>query len=484
MLSKQDMSSRGQIGFYSLEELVPQDHLLRQIDQSIDFSFIYELVRDKYDEVQGRPSLDPVLLIKLPLLQYLCGIKSMRQTIKDIEVNIAYRWFLGLSLDDTVPHFSTFGKNYTRRFKGTDTFEKIFYEILTQCITEGLVDTSEIFIDGTHIKGHANRNKKESVEIVEEPLFYIEKLNKEINKDREKRIKKPLKEVSEESKPVLKKSSTTDPETGWFHKGEHKEVFAYSSQVACDKNGWILGYTTHPGNLHDSRTFISLYTKLKNRFELDKVVMDAGYKTPPIAQFLLEDGLTPLFPYKRPMTKEGFFKKYEYVYDEYYGQYVCPNNQLLNYTTTNRKGYQEYKSNPQICQNCPLISQCTEAKNKTKVVTRHVWAEAMEKCEEIRHTLEFKELYKKRKETIERVFGTAKEFHGLRYTNLKGKEKMHMKIGLTFACLNMKKLAKIMTKKAKKQAFPKGKEGISSLYFTFFVRKKTNPVKYIGLSTV
>jgi transposase len=99
MLSKQDMSKRAQMGFFALEDLDPQDHLLRQIDQLIDFSFIYDLVKDKYDEVQGRPSLDPVLLIKLPMIQYLFGIKSMRQTIKEIEVNNAYRWFLGLGLE-------------------------------------------------------------------------------------------------------------------------------------------------------------------------------------------------------------------------------------------------------------------------------------------------------------------------------------------------------------------------------------------------
>ncbi|RBT50364.1 hypothetical protein EA74_02303 [Enterococcus hirae] len=94
MLSKQDMSKHAQMGFFALEDLVPQGHLLRQIDQFIDFSFIYDLVKDKYDEVQGRPSLDPVLLIKLPMIQYLFGIKSMK-AIKEIEVNNAYRWFLG-----------------------------------------------------------------------------------------------------------------------------------------------------------------------------------------------------------------------------------------------------------------------------------------------------------------------------------------------------------------------------------------------------
>lgn len=453
MLKKQDMSKRDQIGFYSLDDLVPQSHLLRDIDKYVDFNFVYELVKDKYDDANGRPSLDPILLIKLPLIQYLFGIKSMRQTIKDIEVNNAYRWFLGLDMKEAVPHFSTFGKNYSRRFRGTDIFEQIFYGVLEQCIAASLVDTSEVFIDGTHIKAHANNKKYESKEVTEESLFYIETLQKEVEKDREKRLKKPLKRKKGSDLIVkTKKISRTDDESGWFHKGEHKQVFAYATQVACDKNGWVLGYTTHPGNHHDSRTFISLYSKLKSHFILDKLVMDAGYKTPAIAHQLFQDKLTPVFPYKRPMTKKGFFKKRDYVYDEYFDQYICPNEKLLNYTTTNREGYREYKSNPKDCSTCPLINECTQSKNKTKVIMRHLWEETIEKCEEIRHSLGMKQLYGIRKQTIERLFGTAKEFHGLRYTNMIGNEKMHMKIGLTFTCLNMKKLAKMMKNRDRKDS--------------------------------
>lgn len=444
MLKKQDMSNRDQIGFYSLEDLVPKEHLLREIDKYVDFTFIYELVEDKYDRSNGRPSLDPVMLIKLPLIQYLFGIKSMRQTMKDVEVNMAYRWFLGLNIQDSVPHFSTFGKNYSRRFKGTDIFEQIFYGILTQCIEASLVDTSEVFIDGTHIKAHANNKKYTSKEVTEEALFYVGSLQKEVEIDREKQLKKPLKKKGSEKNTKLKKVSIVDSESGWFHKGEHKQVFAYATQVACDKNGWVLGYTTHPGNQHDSRTFIDIYKKLQSHFTLDKLVMDAGYKTPGIAHLIFTDNLTPVFPYKRPMTKKGFFKKYDYVYDEYYDQYICPNMKVLNYTTTNRDGYREYKSNPLDCGQCPLITKCTESKEKRKLIQRHVWEDDMEQCEEIRHSLGMKSIYNTRKQTIERLFGTAKEFHGLRYSNLIGKEKMHMKIGLTFACLNMKKLAKML----------------------------------------
>ena len=119
-----------QMQIVSLEQLVPEDHLLRKIDAAVDFDFIYDLVEGKYSTETGRPSIDPVTLIKIPIIQYMFGIKSMRQTIKEIEVNVAYRWFLGLDFYDKVPHFSTFGKNYKRRFEGTDLFEQIFQQIL------------------------------------------------------------------------------------------------------------------------------------------------------------------------------------------------------------------------------------------------------------------------------------------------------------------------------------------------------------------
>ena len=95
--------------------------------------------------------------------------------------------------------------------------------------------------------------------------------------------------------------------------------------------------------------------------------MDAGYKTPAIARRIIEDGKVPVMPYTRPMTKEGFFKKGEYVYDEYYDCYICPENQILNYSTTNREGYREYKSNAEICERCASRHLCTESKNYTKV---------------------------------------------------------------------------------------------------------------------
>ena len=172
--------------------------------------------------------------------------------------------------------------------------------------------------------------------------------------------------------------------------------------------------------------------------------MDAGYKTPAIAKLLLDDGIDPVFPYKRPMTKDGFFRKHEYVYDEYHDCYICPENKVLSYSTTNRDGYREYKSRSYQCANCPSLEECTLSREHVKVVLRHVWENYMEICEDIRYTIGMRDLYQKRKETIERLFGTAKESHGFRYTHMRGKAKMRMKVGMTYACMNLKKLAKMM----------------------------------------
>ena len=468
MLTKDADKKREQMIVFCMDDMVPQNHMLRLIDKAINWKFIYDLVEEKYSADNGRSSMDPVMLIKIPFIQYLYGIRSMRQTIKEIEVNVAYRWFLGLDMLDPVPHFSTFGKNYTRRFKDTGLFEQIFAHILEECMKHHLVDTAVIFVDATHVKACANSKKMRKRVAKEQALWFEEELKKEINDDRENHGKKPLKEKKDDQTPPssggglpddfpkggipedakTQKCSTTDPESGWFRKGEHKHVFAYAVETACDKNGWVLGYSVHPGNEHDSRTFKELYDKLVG-YGPEMIVMDAGYKSPAIAHRLLKDGIEPLFPYKCPMTKDGFFKKYEYVYDEYYDWYICPANEVLKYSTTNRDGYREYKSDKKKCQSCPYLSQCTQSKDHTKVVTRHVWEDYLETCEDIRHTLGNKEIYGLRKETIERVFGTAKEYHGFRYTQYIGKARMEMKAGLTFACMNLKKLARILAAKGR-----------------------------------
>ena len=131
------------------------------------------------------------MLVKIPLLQCFYGIHSMRQTIKDIEVNVAYRWFLGLTLDDKVPHFTTYGKNYSRRFQDKELIFEIFSQVLNQAMCAGLIDPSKIFVDGTHIKVAANSHKYRKEMAEQQAKFMSEQLAVEIDLDRKKHEKSP-----------------------------------------------------------------------------------------------------------------------------------------------------------------------------------------------------------------------------------------------------------------------------------------------------
>ena len=440
----------------TLEELVPEEHLVRKLDSCIDFTFIEELVKNLYS-VSGRPSIPPVVLFKLIFINIVFGINSMRRTCEECKVNMAYRWYLGLSIYDEIPNYSTWSQNYIRRYKDSDVFSQIFDTILNQAMKYGFVDMETVFGDGTHQKANANKNKYKDVEVEIVKKVYEDAMLQEINEDRITHGKKPLKEIEkveimfdEETGEIKEnintkhiKESKTDPESGCFHKGEKEKCFAYTHQTFCDKNGFVLASITTPGNVHDSVAFFKAYNILNEKFkeQIKNVCLDAGYVKPAICREIILSGHEPLMPYKRPMTGKGLFKKYEYAYDEYYDCYICPNNEVLTYSTTDKNGYKQYKSNPEKCKNCPLREQCTKSKNCVKVVTRHIWEEYKEQANENRYTKLWKENYPLRKETIERTFGDCKEQHGLRFTRVRGLLKNEQNATMIFACHNLKKMA-------------------------------------------
>ena len=198
----------------TLEELVPEEHLVRKIDNCIDFRFIEELVSELYS-ISGRPSIPPVVLFKLIFINIIFGINSMRRTCEECKVNIAYRWFLGLSIYDDIPNYSTWSQNYIRRYKNSEVFNQIFETILNQAIEYGFVDMETVFGDGTHQKANANKNKHKDVEVEIVKKVYEEELLKEINEDRIKHGKKPLKNIerkeimfSEETGEVIENIET------------------------------------------------------------------------------------------------------------------------------------------------------------------------------------------------------------------------------------------------------------------------------------
>lgn len=205
---------RGVVEIVDTESLVPEEHPLRKIDKAVDFGKLYEIVEPLYSEDEGRPSVDPVVLFKIVLLQHLDGIASLRGTLRRAQTDIAYRWFLGYTLNEELPHFSTVSCNFRHRFT-EGTIEAVFHWILDEAGTAGALTPAAVFIDGTHIKASANLNRKIRQEVPVAAKRYQDELLAEINADREAHGKKSpsMMTMSRLSQPG--RSGTTPQKRSW-----------------------------------------------------------------------------------------------------------------------------------------------------------------------------------------------------------------------------------------------------------------------------
>ena len=336
---------RGVLEIVDTESLVPQNHLLRKIDAAVNWERLYEMVEPLYSEDNGRPSIDPVVLVKIVLIQHLYGLPSLRRTADEVYLNTAYRWFIGYTLQEETPHFSTVSYNFRHRFT-EETVSQIFAWILEETANAGYLSPQAVFIDGTHIKASANTKKQVKAVIPVASKRYAQELMAEVDADREAHGKAPfddkeppksgkkkrdntsrkkLARRKKEKKTCTVTKSVTDPDCGLFVKGEHKRQFAYEAHTACDKNGFILETVVTAGNVHDSVAFDDVYDKVTASFpEIETVVADAAYKTPHICKKVFEDSRVLSTAYKRPMTMQGGHEWWKYIYDEYYDCILCP----------------------------------------------------------------------------------------------------------------------------------------------------------------
>ncbi|MFE4714768.1 IS1182 family transposase [Paenibacillus sp. NPDC056722] len=430
--------------FVSIEDLVPQDHLLRKVDKYIDFSFIDEKVRPLYCVDNGRPAVDPIVLFKMIFLGYFYGIRSERQLEREIQTNLAYRWFLGLGLTDKVPDYTTISWNRRTRFKDTTIFQDIFDEIVLQAISHRMVGGRVLVTDSTHVKANANKHHYTKQQVLKNTKDYMDELNAAVAEDRKEHGKKPLKireEVNEENEI---KVSKTDPDSGYMIRDGKPEGFFYLDHRTVDmKYNLITDVHVTPGNVHDSVPYLSRLDRQQIRFgfKVEAVALDFGYLTTPICRGLQRREIFAVIAHRRFHPNQGLFPKWKFTFDAERNLYVCPASHELKYRTTDRKGYRQYASDSEHCKTCPLLNECTHSRNHRKVVTRHVWEDSKEWVRSNRLSRSGKQLYRKRKETIERSFADAKELHGFRYCRLRGLPNVSEQALMTAAVQNMKKMA-------------------------------------------
>jgi transposase len=433
----------------SLDGLVPKDHLLRKIDAVIDFSFIHGRVAGLYCLDNGRPPLDPTLMFKALFIGYLFGVRSERQLVREIEVNVAYRWFLGLKLTDPVFDASTLSQNRRRRYNDTTVAQDIFDTIVEQAIRHGLVDGTVLYTDSTHLKANANKNRYDLAVVAKSRSDYWDALDAAIENDREAHGRKPLPEKPRAPAEKETKISRTDPDAGYMVRdGKPKGFFYLDHRTVDGRLGIITDTHATPANVHDSIVYLGRLDRQRTRFGFDvgAVGLDAGYATSGIAKGLEDRGVLGITGYRRPTPpRPGMMAGKVFQYEAAADGYRCPQGQLLTYATTDRTGYRHYKSDPAICRTCPLLASCTSSRNATRLITRHVWADARERADLHRLTPWGKRIYKRRKETVERSFADAKQLHGHRYARFRGLLAVCCQCLLAAAAQNIKKIALALT---------------------------------------
>lgn len=440
----------------TLESLVPADHLLRKIARAVDFDFIRERVAPLYCANNGRPALDPVVMFKLLLIGYLFGIRSERQLMREVQVNVAYRWFAGFRLTDKVPDASTFSQNRRRRYTDTTVYQEIFDEIVRQAMGHGMVDGRVLYTDSTHLKASANKNKYDVVQGKQTPSAYLDELDAAVDADRAAHGKKPLKrddgddgQAGGSAGTRQIKVSRTDPDSGYMVRDDKPTGFFYLDHRTVDaKHAIITDTYVTPASVHDSQPYLGRLDRQRERFGFDvrAVGLDAGYYTPMVCHGLESRGIEGVMGYRTPNHRPGTFYRRQYEYDRYRDLYVCPRGQELPYSTTNRVGYREYKSDPRQCRQCEARTQCTNSQNAIKVVVRHVWERDKERVDARRLTPWGKKIYARRKETVERSFADAKQLHGHRYARMRGLRKVAEQCLLAAAAQNIKKIALVLAR--------------------------------------
>ena len=444
----------------NLESMIPENHFLRIIEKYFDWNFIYEEVEKQYS-IFGRPSIDPVVLFKIHILKFLFHEDSLRKTYETLQYNILYRWFIGYGINEKVPDHSTYSQNYKRKFckLEKDMLQTIFDKVGDLLIEYDCLDTTSVYIDSTNTKAYENKKKNHKEIIKIEAKKYQKELDLEIALkglhdadlteeeylEEVERIVKCNEEVNTEEvigeKEII--VSDTDPDAGMLYKSDKEKMFSYNTSVICDNNNYVLTVDTNPSNMHDSVAFYDSFDNFINNYDSSETkyfVGDAAYLTNHICKTIIDLNMIPALPYSRLGYKKGYFKKYEFIYDEHNDIYICPNGKdLISNNKYNKDGYKIYKADKHDCSVCPFKDKCT--KSNYKQILRHVWEEYKEMANDYRHHQDVKDIYKQRPQHIERVFADGKTKYGLTKTYFRSREKVHRELTLLYACMNLKKFA-------------------------------------------
>lgn len=447
MMGKKDGQTE-MIILTSIDALIPESHLLRKINRHIDFSFVYEKSAPYYSD-KGRPSIDPVCLIKMLLVGYLYGVKSERRLTEDIALNLAYRWFCGFELSDKIPNHSLFSQNRRRRFSDDKIFREIFNHIVRECMEKGIITGENVVSDGSFIPVNVAADSFEKIEqeVEQSTVKYLDALDEELSQIKGYKESKPTTKI----KNVCK--STTDPDCGYINQ-EHKKGLGYLTEMTVDTDsGIVLGVDCYPANRRESDILLKHIDKIQTEtgVSIKKLALDAGYDVGAIHRGLEILGIT------------GFVSCIDFSYDilkrnlKYSPKLDCfeclagktIDFVKLTYKKSTQNYYRLYRMSAaerKCCLTCEHRSNCEFSKTDARINASPFYP-AFWRNRQRYETAEYKAMKRLRGIWAEGAFSILKREHNLARTKKRGLLRVSEECLLSALALNLKRMVRAIDKR-------------------------------------
>lgn len=454
-IKKRNFKAQAQV---CLDELVPHNHFYRQLETKLDLGFVRDLVRHLYLPY-GRPSIDPVVFFKLQLIMLFEGIRSERQLMEHVQVNLAFRWYIGYDLDEAIPDHSSLTK--IRERYGLSIFRRFFEHIVQLCIDDGLVWGQEIYFDGTRVQ--ANASIESNVSNFEYNLR--NHLNILFEYDRPSSLPRPELDVMEhwietyrepaEWKQVKsayrsladQRTSCTDPDaTPLRRTTTNRAQLGYHTHNVVDggRRRIILATLVTPASVQDNQPMLDLTRWARFRWQIhpDIAVGDSKYGSVDNIVGLLQDGIKPLTPRTDYNKGKRFYGTDQFRYEAERDIYVCPQGHPLKRQGVYRANRTTaYRASPAFCDPCPVRAKCTTSK-RGRNVHRSFFQDHLDQAEALRQTEAYQKAMRKRKVWVEPKFGEAKQWHGLYRFRLRRLWRVNIEALLIASVQNIKQLLK------------------------------------------
>jgi transposase len=439
---------QGQL-FYSfdLDAVVPGDHLVREIAAVLDLTWVYDELAPHYPSI-GRPSIDPVLMIRMLIIGYVFAIRSERALCREIQVNLAYRWFCGLSIEDKLPDHSAFSRARNERFRDSDIFRQVFERVVAACIAANLVGGEGFAVDASLIA--ADANKRRSIPGRE--------WNKDIDPEQASRAVRDYLATLDDpaygraSNITPKFISPSDPAAQWTGALRSAAFFAYADNYLIDlKFGVIMDVEAsraiRQAEVGAARTMIG---RTEARFGLKPswLAADTAYGSAANLDWLVnEKGIAPHVPViDKSRRDDGTFSREAFVYDKERDVYTCPAGKTLKTggTLVNDGATLLYLASTHDCGPCPLKSRCCPTAPQRRV-PRNVNEAARDVARAIARTVQFAQTRRDRKK-IEMLFAHLKRILRVGRLRLRGPRGAQFEFTLAAIAQNLRRLGKLIAR--------------------------------------